>query len=85
MITTTLSTKNQITFPKFILEALKIRSGDQLLVEEEKDKIVVRPVREDIIDSLAKSIKIPKSKKGIPFERALSFTKKIVAKKLATQ
>ncbi|MCG2686238.1 AbrB/MazE/SpoVT family DNA-binding domain-containing protein [Candidatus Parcubacteria bacterium] len=85
MITTTLSTKNQVTLPKFILEVLGIKSGDKLLVQIESDEIVVKPMGRSMVDSLVKSIKITKSKRGVPFEEALLLTKKIVAKKLASQ
>jgi len=85
MVTTTLSTKNQITLPKFILEVLGIKSGDKLLVQIESDEVVIKPLGGSMVDFLVKSIKITKSKRGIPFEKALLLTKKIAAKKLATQ
>jgi len=83
MITTTLSIKNQITLPKFILDLLNIESGDKLLVHAEENSISLEPVGKSVVDSLAGSIKIPRDKKGVPFEKALSVTKKKVAQKLA--
>lgn len=85
MITTTLSSKNQITFPRFILDMLEIESGDKLLVETENNQIVVKPVGKSIIDLLVKSIKVSKDKKGISFKKVRLTTQKIVAKKLAAQ
>lgn len=85
MITTTLSTKNQITFPKYILELLGIQSGDKLLVQTETDQIIVKPAGKSIVDSLIKSIQIPKNKQNIPFKKVLASTKKIVAKKLSAK
>lgn len=84
MITATLSSKNQITFPKFILDLLVIESGDQLLIQPEADRIVVKPVGKSLVDSLVGSIKVAESKKGISFDKALLATKKIAAKKLAS-
>jgi len=83
MITTTLSIKNQITLPKFILNLLDIESGDKLLVHAEENSISLQPVGKSVVDSLAGSIKVSKDKRGIPFEKALSVTKKRVAQKLA--
>lgn len=85
MITTTLSSKNQITFPKLILDMLGIESGEKLLVQVESNQIVVKPVGKSVVDLLAKSIKVSKGKKGISFQKIRLTTQKIVAKKLATQ
>lgn len=85
MIITTLSTKNQITLPKFILEVLGIKSGDRLLVQAQNEEIKIRLVGKSIVDSLAKSIKINPEKKNIPFKEVLLSTQKAVAKKLVTQ
>jgi len=85
MIITTLSTKNQITLPKLILEALGIKNGDKLLVQAQNEEIKIKPMGRSIVDSLAKSIKISPEKKNIPFKKVLLSTQKAVAKKLATQ
>lgn len=85
MITATLSTKNQITFPKYILEVLGIRSGDKLLVKTENDQIIVKSIGKSVVDSIVKSVKISKEKQDIPFNKVLSSTKKIVANKLSAE
>lgn len=85
MITTTISIKNQITLPKFILELLGLQSGEKLLVEAEKGEIKLKPAGKSIVDAVAGSIKIAEDKKGIPFEKVLSVTKQRVAEKLATE
>lgn len=86
MITTaTLSSKNQITIPKAILNHFDIKSGEKILVETDEDVIKLRPIGKSIVDQLAGSVKIPKSKKGIPYEKILEETKRIVARKLAAQ
>ena len=85
MHTITLSSKNQITLPKFILDMFRIKSGEKLLVEAERDAIRIRPVGKSIVNQLVGSVKIPDAKKGIPYTVALDATKKIVARKLALQ
>lgn len=85
MIIATLSSKNQITIPKVMLQLLGVESGDKFLVETESEAIKLKPAGKSIVDSLIGSIKIPKSKRGIPFEKVLEETKKIVAKELASR
>lgn len=85
MITTTLSAKNQVTFPKYILEMLKIQSGDKLFVQPEIGQIIIKPTGKSIVDSLMKSIKVAKDKQNVPFKKVLALTKKIVAKKLSAK
>ncbi|MBL7078174.1 AbrB/MazE/SpoVT family DNA-binding domain-containing protein [Candidatus Shapirobacteria bacterium] len=84
MLTTTLSSKNQVTLPKFFLQMLGLSGGDRLLIEIEENQINLKPAKKSIIDLLAKSIKVAKSKKGVSFEKALAHTKKTVARQLAT-
>lgn len=68
-----------------MLDALGIKSGEKLIVEQETKAIKVTPVGKSVVDQLVGSIKIPKSKRGIPYEKALEETKKIVLRKLAAQ
>lgn len=79
----TLSTQNQIALPRSFLQILGIESGDKLLVDLGDKEIKVTPVGESVVDSLVGSIKVAKNKRGVPFAKALSATKKKVAKKLA--
>ncbi|MCJ7740987.1 AbrB/MazE/SpoVT family DNA-binding domain-containing protein [Candidatus Microgenomates bacterium] len=85
MITTTISIKNQITLPKFMLELLGLQSGEKLLVEAKEGEIQLKPAGKSIVDSLANSIEISEAKKGIPYTKVLSSTKKIVAAKLVNK
>lgn len=52
MAVTALSTKGQIIIPKRIREALGLRPGAKFIVELEEDKVVLRPVKEDIAQRL---------------------------------
>lgn len=91
MQTVTLSTKNQIALPKSFLQLLGVKSGDMLLVDFEDKEInkvcypviKIKPIGKSVVSSLAGSIKVAKSKQGVPFTKVLSITKKKIAKKLA--
>jgi bifunctional DNA-binding transcriptional regulator/antitoxin component of YhaV-PrlF toxin-antitoxin module len=83
MITTTLSSKNQITLPKFVLQILGVEKGEKFFVETEDGVIKLKAAGKSVVDSLIGSIKIPKSKRGIPFDKVLEETKRMAAKELA--
>lgn len=42
-----ITSKRQVTFPKRVMEELQLRAGDQLLLTETKDGILMRPKRFD--------------------------------------
>ena len=83
MITATISSKNQITIPKLLLESLNIKSGDRVLVGEKNKKIFLEPVRGNLVDRLAGSVVVAPEKRGVPFRRVIAETRKMVAKRLA--
>lgn len=82
MIKVKISSKNQITFPKYLLQLLRVDSGDFLFLEAEEEKIIVQSLKQSITESLAGVIKVRPSLRGIPFDKALKETKKIVARNL---
>lgn len=82
MLTVKISSKNQITIPKQFLEALGAESGDLLFLQVEERKVIVQPLKKGIIESLVGTVKLKPHLRGIPFEKALKETKKIVAEKL---
>ena len=82
MTLATISSKNQIVLPNEYLKILRVVSGDKLMVYSEGEEIRLKPIRGSIVDLVAGSIKVPKDKMGIPFEKVLEATKKIVAKHL---
>jgi AbrB family looped-hinge helix DNA binding protein len=49
---TSLSVKGQVVIPKALREALGLRPGDKFVVTSEGDAVVLRPVRENLIDRL---------------------------------
>jgi bifunctional DNA-binding transcriptional regulator/antitoxin component of YhaV-PrlF toxin-antitoxin module len=79
MYTATLSIKNQITIPKFLLDMIHAKSGIQFLISEKDDTLTMRPIKTSLVDELAGSMSIPKNKRGVPFEKV----REIVAKKVA--
>lgn len=52
MAVTFLSTKGQIVIPKWIRDTLKLKSGAKFIVELEGDRIILKPVKENIADEL---------------------------------
>ena len=82
MITTTISTKNQITIPTFLLQLLGIKKGDKLLLEAEDKQLLIKPIGKSLVESLAGSLSVPANKKNIPFEKVLRETKIKAAAKL---
>lgn len=42
------TSKRQVTFPKRVMERLRLREGDSLFVSETKDGILIKPHRFDI-------------------------------------
>jgi AbrB family looped-hinge helix DNA binding protein len=84
MLISTLSSKNQITIPKDILLSFGIKSKDQLLIEKDEEKIILRPIKSSIIDGLAGSLtkKISKKKLKKDFKEIERQTRKKTAYKL---
>ena len=81
----TLSSKQQITLPQEILIQLAFEPGSKLLLETDKEKIILTPIRKSIVDQLGGSLAryVASEKRGVAFEQVLRETKSIVAKKLA--
>lgn len=42
------TSKRQVTFPKRVMEKLRLREGDSLLISETADGILIKPHRFDI-------------------------------------
>lgn len=82
MQTVKISSKNQITLGQHLLELVGVRRGDRLLVEVEDKKIVARPIRKSITEQVAGVLKVKPSLRGLPFEKVLEETQKIVAREL---
>lgn len=83
----TLSSKKQITIPNDFLISLGAQSVNKFLLKQDKDVIIMKPLKISMTDQLAGSLNkyISADKLGVPFEKIMEETKKIVAKKLATE
>lgn len=82
MITTTISSQNQITLPKFILKILGLSSGDKLLLQVEEKMLVAKPAGKSIIETLAGSLNVSASKRGLPFKKVRAETEELAAKEI---
>ena len=83
MVTATISSKSQVVLPKSILMGLGMSRGDKVMIYSDETEIRMKPIRGSVLDMVAGSIKVPASKRGVPFDVVLAKTKKKVAKKLA--
>ncbi len=45
-----ISSKNQITIPKSILEALRLRSGKRVVIERRKEGVLLRPLKRGLAE-----------------------------------
>ena len=54
MALTTLTAKGQITIPKFVREALNLRSGDKVEILIEDDKAILKPVSKRVNEVFGK-------------------------------
>lgn len=72
-----ITSKGQVTIPKFVRDALKIDEGDEIVFEVQGDKVNIRRVT--VIDTLAAAIG-PKLRKEFPtpeeFEKYLENNRK---------
>lgn len=82
MQTVKISSKNQITLSRNLLDFIGAQRGDRLLVEVEGEKIVARPIQTSITDQVSGALKVKPSLRGLPFEKVLEETKRIVAREL---
>ena len=63
MQTVTITSKNQITIPKYIVNELNAEMGDKLIVSLKDNLIILKPTK-SVMDDLYASVSIPKHLKG---------------------
>lgn len=85
MITATLSSRNQITIPKALLELLAIKSGDKLVIETKDEAIRLKPAGSSLVKSLGGSVKVGEAQKKASLEKIMSITQKRVAQRLVNE
>lgn len=72
----TITSKRQLTIPINIFKKANLKSNSKVIIEYTKGGILIKPST-DIVESLAASVDIPKSKKGVSSEIAIEEAKKL--------
>jgi antitoxin PrlF len=75
-----LTSKGQMTIPKEVRNALKLKPSERVIIVVEGDHAVIKPLRGDILD-IGGSIKIPEQEKPIPFRKVREGVKKKIGKR----
>lgn len=79
MAVSIVTTKGQTTIPKAIRAFLKLEAKDKILYQVENDKVIMRPLKGDILD-LRGSVKT--EEKPVDFEKIRKVTRKRIARKI---
>ena len=78
---TMLTSKGQMTIPKEIRRALKLKPSEKVIIVVEGGQAIIKPLRGNLLD-MGGSIKIPDKEKPIDFPRIREKIKKRVAQKV---
>ena len=79
MAVSIVTTKGQTTIPKAIRAFLKLEAKDKILYQVENDKVIMRPLKGDILD-LRGSVKT--EEKPVDFEKIRKVTRKRIARNI---
>lgn len=81
----TLSSKNQITIPKEVVQRLELLTTRKLLIEYNDKEVILKPLTSSIVEQTAGSLTkyIPKNKLGKSFKTIMEITKRKAAKEIA--
>lgn len=79
MAVSILTTKGQTTIPKEIRAFLKIEAKDKILYQIENDKVIMRPLKGDILELRGR---VKTKEKPIDFGKIRKETKKRIARKI---
>jgi len=82
MSMSTLTRKGQTTIPKDIRNFLKLEPEDRILYLVEGDRVILKPLKGDILDLRGS---VPSQKKPIDFVKLRRETKKKVSKKIVEE
>lgn len=84
MSLTKISSKNQITLPVAMMNELDLFKGQNIWMEIEKRKIVIKAAKKDIIDEIAGSLTkyVDPSLLGLSDKEIMQKTKKIVLNRM---
>lgn len=80
-----ISSKGQITLPRLLLTKFNLTPYDKVLIEEEQEKIVIKPLKSSVVEELSGCLNkyVHPSKLGVPFEKIMEETQRKVARHLA--
>lgn len=79
-----LTSKGQMTIPKEVRKALKLKPSERVTIVVEGDQAVIRPIRGTILD-IGGSIKVSAKEKPADFHKVREEVKKKVAKRAADE
>ena len=79
-----LTSKGQMTIPKEVRKALKLKPSEKVIITVEGNQAVIKPLRGNILD-IGGSIKVSGKEKPVDFHRVREEVKKRVAKKAASR
>jgi len=79
MAVSIVTTKGQTTIPKAIRAFLKLEAKDKIFYQVENDKVIMRPLKGDILD-LRGSVKT--EEKPVDFEKIRKVTRKRIARNI---
>ena len=79
MAVSILTTKGQTTIPKEIRAFLKIEAKDKIFYQVENDKVIMRPLKGDILELRGR---VKTEEKPIDFGKIRKETKKRIARKI---
>ena len=82
MSTSTLTRKGQTTIPKYIRNFLKLEPDDRILYLVEGDRVILKPLKGNILDLRGS---VPSRIKPIDFVKLRRDTKKKIAKKIVEE
>lgn len=75
MLTTTITSKRQLTIPKAILSRLGLESNSKVVLEEVEEGLLLKSTAV-LIDDLAGSVEVSKKLRGMPTDEAITKAKK---------
>jgi AbrB family looped-hinge helix DNA binding protein len=68
-----ITSKDQVTIPKSVRDALELREGDELLFRVERSRAVIAKTRQFL--DLAGRVAVPAAKRGTPWDDVLRRTR----------
>jgi len=71
----TITSKRQLTIPADIFKKLDFAKGNKVLIRQEKNQIIIKPVH-SLINNLAGSVRVAERLKNIDLDQVITSAKK---------